>query len=134
MEVVEPTATDRFFSTRTHDPDCPMRDVLDRVGDQWSLLVIAGLEEGTLRFGQLQRRIGDISPRVLTHTLRHLEQDGLVARQVFPTSPPRVDYSLTALGRSLHDTMQVLVHWATTNHQQIREARLRYANPSAEAV
>jgi len=132
MEVVEPTATDRFFSTRTHDPDCPMRDVLDRVGDQWSLLVIAGLEEGTLRFGQLQRRIGDISPRVLTHTLRHLEQDGLVARKVFPTSPPRVDYSLTGLGHSLHDTMQGLVQWANTNHQQIREARLRYAATAAE--
>jgi len=134
MQALEITAADRFFATRSDFDQCPMRDVLDRIGDQWSMLVILCLEEGTLRFGQLQRRIGDISPRVLTHTLRHLEQDGLVARQVFPTSPPRVDYSLTALGRSLHDTMQVLVHWATTNHQQIREARLRYANPSAEAV
>ena len=134
MEVLEPTATDHFFAARTHDPNCPMRDVLDRVGDQWSLLVIASLEEGTLRFGQLQRRIGDISPRVLTHTLRHLEQDGLVARKVFPTSPPRVDYSLTDLGRSLHATMQGLVHWATSNHQQIREARQRYADATAEAI
>jgi len=134
MQALEITAADRFFATRSDFDQCPMRDVLDRIGDQWSMLVILCLEEGTLRFGQLQRRIGDISPRVLTHTLRHLEQDGLVARQVFPTSPPRVDYSLTALGHSLHDTMQVLVHWATTNHQQIREARLRYANPSAEAV
>ncbi len=134
MQAVETTAIDRFFATRLDADKCPMRDVLDRVGDQWSLLVILCLEEGTLRFGQLQRRIGDISPRVLTHTLRHLEQDGLVARKVFPTSPPRVDYSLTGLGHSLHDTMLGLVQWAETNHQQIREARLRYAATTAEAV
>jgi len=132
MEVLETSATDRFFATRADRDDCPMRDVLNRVGDQWSLLVILCLEEGTLRFGQLQRRIGDISPRVLTHTLRHLEQDGLIDRKVFPTSPPRVDYSLTDLGRSLHDTMQGLFHWAAANHQQIREARLRYAASAAE--
>ena len=132
MQALEITAADRFFATRADADQCPMRDVLDRIGDQWSMLVILCLEEGTLRFGQLQRRIGDISPRVLTHTLRHLEQDGLVSRKVFPTSPPRVDYSLSDLGRSLHDTMQVLVDWAATNHQQIREARLRYAAAAAE--
>lgn len=107
--------------------DCPMRDVLDRVGDQWSLLVLFYLTERTHRFGELKSAIGDISPRVLTHTLRHLEQDGMVRRKVFATVPPRVEYTLTPLGRSLTRVMRGLVRWAERHHARIRLAREVYA-------
>jgi DNA-binding HxlR family transcriptional regulator len=78
--------------------NCPIRDVLDRLGDRWTVLVLHELSAGTLRFSEIRKRIADISPRMLAQTLRHLEQDGLVSREVFPTVPPRVDYALTSLG------------------------------------
>ena len=111
--------------------DCPMRDVLDRVGDQWSLLVLFYLTERTHRFGELKAAIGDISPRVLTHTLRHLEQDGMVRRKVYPTVPPKVEYTLTPLGRSLTNVMRGLVRWAERHHARIRLAREVYAERAA---
>ena len=81
--------------------NCPVRDVLDRLGDTWSVLVILILADGPRRFNALKRSIGDISQRMLTVTLRTLERDGLIARTVLPTSPPGVEYALTPLGRSL---------------------------------
>lgn len=111
--------------------DCPMRDVLDRVGDQWSLLVLFFLTQKTHRFGELKSAIGDISPRVLTHTLRHLEQDGMVRRKVYPTVPPKVEYRLTPLGRSLTTVMRGVVRWAERNHARIRVAREEYAERAA---
>ncbi len=113
---------------------CPMRDVLDRVGDQWSLLVLFHLREHMCRFGELKAEIGDISPRVLTLTVRRLEQDGLVSRKVYPTVPPKVEYTLTPLGRSLTTTMQGLVEWAERNHSRIRTARNRYAQRAKAAA
>src|SRR3954453_11484822 len=88
---------------------CPVRDVLDRVSDRWSVLVLLALSAGTLRFTALKREIGDISQRMLAQTLRRLEQDGLVERTVYPTIPPRVDYALTPLGRSLLVQIEALV-------------------------
>ena len=108
-----------------------MRDVLDRVGDQWSLLVLFYLAERTHRFGELKTANGDISPRVLTHTLRHLEQDGMVRRKVYPTVPPKVEYTLTPLGRSLTRVMRGLVRWAERHHARIRLAREVYAGRAA---
>ena len=106
---------------------CPVRDVLDRVGDQWSFLVVCSLVGGTRRFGELKKGIGDISPRVLTQTLRNLEQDGLVTRKMFATIPPRVDYTITELGRSLVAAMQPLIDWAAQHRVPIQRARQKQA-------
>lgn len=109
------------------DEMCPIRDVLDRIGDQWSFLVLDSLAEEVLRFSELNRRIGDISKQMLSQTLKRLEQDGLVARTLFPEVPPRVEYQLTPLGRSFLKPMRNLVAWADKNHQAIRIARCDYA-------
>ncbi len=105
---------------------CPVRDVLDHVGDKWSTLMMIALAEAPLRFSALQRAVPDISKRMLTHTLRSLERDGLILRQVFPTKPPSVEYSLTPLGRSLLDPIELLIDWAERSHAAIRMARARF--------
>jgi DNA-binding HxlR family transcriptional regulator len=102
---------------------CPIRSVLDRIGDKWSVLIIMTLAEAKRRFGELRREIPDISQRMLTQTLRDLQRDGLVSRHVFPTNPPSVEYRLTALGQSLLAPMAGLVRWSDTNHAAIRKAR-----------
>ena len=106
---------------------CPIRDVLDRIGDRWSVLVLKELEDGTCRFTVLKRAIPDISQRMLAQTLRHLEADGLVSRTVYPTIPPRVGYALTDLGRSLLVPLDGLVAWAETHHTTIKQARAQAA-------
>lgn len=106
--------------------DCEVRQILDRVADKWSLLVIALLDRRTLRFTELRRQIDGISQRMLTVTLRHLERDGLVHRTVHPVVPPRVDYELTALGVSLHETIQALVTWTEAHQSEIAAARSAY--------
>jgi DNA-binding HxlR family transcriptional regulator len=112
---------------KTSEAACPIRDVLDRIGDQWSFLVLDSLAEEVLRFSELSRRIGDISKQMLSQTLKRLEQDGLVARTLYPEVPPRVEYRLTPLGRSFLKPMRNLVAWADKNHQAIRAARRDYA-------
>ncbi|MBB3570218.1 helix-turn-helix domain-containing protein [Rhizobium sp. BK491] len=110
-----------------HLDDCRMvREILDRIGDKWSLYVIAILKDGPLRFNELRRRIDGISQRMLTLTLRGLERDGLVTRTLFPTIPPRVDYELTKSGRELLGPVMALVGWATANQDVIQEARAQY--------
>lgn len=106
------------------DPSrCPVRDVLDRVGQKWTLLILAALEAGPRRFSALQRAVGDISKRMLTQTLRDLQRDGLISRQVFPTKPPSVEYALTPLGRSALEPIGAMMHWADAHHDAIRAAR-----------
>ncbi|MFI6514587.1 winged helix-turn-helix transcriptional regulator [Spirillospora sp. NPDC050679] len=105
---------------------CEVRQILDRVADKWSLLVIALLEERSLRFTELKRLIDGISQRMLTRTLRHLERDGLVERTVHPVVPPRVDYALTPLGASLHATIKALVTWTEDHQMEIAAARAEY--------
>lgn len=106
---------------------CPLREVLDRIGDKWSVLVIQALGEGRKRFGDLQRGVdGGISQRMLTRTLRGLERDGLVRRTVHPEVPPRVEYELTSLGRTLTGPVGVLAEWATEHRPLIRANRRRY--------
>lgn len=105
---------------------CPVRDVLDRLGDAWSFLIVLRLAEGPLRFNELRRRVDGVSQRMLTVTLRSLERDGLVGRTVFPTTPPRVEYRLTPLGQSLVEPMLALTRWAAANHDGVRAARRRY--------
>lgn len=105
---------------------CPIRDVLARLGDKWSLLVLSALNaNGTMRFSDISRSIGDISQRMLAVTLRSLEADGLIARRVYPEVPPRVEYWLTEAGRSLMPHLDALVAWALEHMEGIIETRTR---------
>ena len=110
---------------------CPVRDVLDRVGDQWSVLVLFSLVDQVMRFGELKKHIGDVSARVLTQTLRNLAQDGLVTRKMFATIPPRVEYTITALGSSLAESMKPVILWAMENQAHIQQSRREAAKVSA---
>jgi DNA-binding HxlR family transcriptional regulator len=112
--------------TDADDTCCTVRDVLGRVGDKWSALTIAMLGTGTKRFSQLRRDIDGISQRMLTVTLRNLERDGLVSRQIYPEVPPRVEYTLTDLGTSLHESILGLVQWSENHTTEIQQARTRY--------
>ena len=105
---------------------CPLREVLDRVGDKWSVLVVLELKEGRQRFNQLKRRIEGISQRMLTETLRQLERDGLVYRTVFAGQPLRVEYRLTDLGRTLLEPITALAAWAEQSRPKITAARRLY--------
>jgi DNA-binding HxlR family transcriptional regulator len=105
---------------------CELRDLLDRLADKWSLLVVELLGGGTRRFTELRREIDGISQRMLTLTLRHLERDGLVGRTVHPVVPPRVDYELTPLGATLLETIQPLVSWTRAHRGAIAAARSEY--------
>jgi len=111
--------------------DCRVREVLDRVGDKWSLYVIETLGGGTRRFSDLRRMIDGISQRMLTVTLRGLERDGLVTRTVHPTVPPRVEYALTPMGRTLLDTVCTLLRWAQDHLAEIDAARAAYDGRAA---
>jgi DNA-binding HxlR family transcriptional regulator len=99
------------------------REVLDRVGDKWTLFIVGALRHGPRRFSELKRSIGSVSQRMLTLTLRGLERDGLVTRTVFPTIPPRVDYELTELGVTLLAPVAALISWAERSMPRIEEAR-----------
>ena len=108
------------------DGTCPVRSILDRVGDRWTALVISNLAGGPLRFTELKRRVKGISQRILTQTLRGLERDGMVMRTMYPTIPPKVEYALQPLGESLLEPVQALVRWSVTHRIEIGEARVSY--------
>lgn len=111
----------KYFEPNGH---CPVRDVLARLGDKWSVLVLTTLKiNGKLRFSDIQRTIGDISQRMLTVTLRSMEADGIVSRKVYAEVPPRVEYELTELGESLFPHLQALVDWAKDNMDAIMDVR-----------
>ena len=113
--------------SKPNENDCQAtREILDRVGDKWSLYIVATLHSGSRRFNELRREIDGISQRMLTLTLRGLERDGLITRTVFPTIPPRVDYELTELGGTLFEPVMALVAWAEQNKSAIAEARRRF--------
>ena len=115
--------------------NCPVRQVLDRVGDKWSTLVIILLgEKGTLRFNELSQAIGDISQKMLTVTLRNLEADGLLTRKMYQEIPPRVEYTLTPLGESLLPLITGLMVWADKHIGTIKKNRNRYAERAAVRV
>ena len=112
--------------------DCrAVSEVLQRIGDKWSLLVVRRLGDGPLRFNELRAAVGGISQKMLTTTLRTLERDGFVTRTVFPTIPPRVDYELTELGRELEVPVKGLAEWAIANMARISEARRRFDTSTA---
>lgn len=110
-----------------------IRQVLDRVGDKWSMLIIAVLEDGLLRYTDLQRQIPGISQRMLTHTLRQLQEDGLVTRTAYAEVPPRVEYALAPLGRGLHEIVMQLIGWTSDHHDEIRANRSRASTSSSRS-
>ncbi len=107
---------------------CPYRDVVDRIGDKWSVLVLVILEQNPTRFNALKRTIGDISQKVLTKTLRDLEADGYITRLVYDESPPKVEYQLSDMGWEVLVPLRQLVEWAEENHKAIRHNRAAYEN------
>ncbi|GAB3851817.1 helix-turn-helix domain-containing protein [Micromonospora andamanensis] len=109
-----------------YDRNCGSRQVLDRIGDRWSVLVVLTLADGPRRYGELAGRIDGVSQKMLTQTVRALERDGLVTRSVHATVPPRVDYELTDLGRSLLTLLAGLEAWATDHLAEVEAARARY--------
>ncbi|HEY1014588.1 MAG TPA: helix-turn-helix domain-containing protein [Herpetosiphonaceae bacterium] len=105
-----------------YDAMCPTRLVLDRIADKWNMLIVDHLALGTVRFGALQRAICGVSPKVLTHSLRELERDGIVARRVYASVPPKVEYSLTPLGQTLIPLVAAIRDWAEGNIGQVLAA------------
>lgn len=122
----------RGVSANVYNEPCPSRQVLDRIADKWSMLVTGALSQQTQRFGGLRREVPGISAKMLTATLRGLEQDGLVHRRQYPTIPPKVEYSLTPLGHSLEHVHGLVRQWAEANVEAIETARLRYADREPE--
>lgn len=113
--------------TQTWDMgNCPVRDVLDRIAGKWSTLLLEALAHRPYRFGELRRLVPDISQRMLTQTLRDLQRDGYIDRQVFPTKPPSVEYRMTELGRSLFEPLSKVLQWAEENHPAVKAARAKY--------
>jgi DNA-binding HxlR family transcriptional regulator len=119
-----------------HVPDScvAIREVLNRVGDKWSVLIVGLLADGPKRFSELRRAIEGISQRMLTLTLKGLERDGLVTRTVYPTIPLRVEYGLTELGRTLRKPIQSLAKWAQENREGVQRARNQYDAKSSAVV
>ena len=125
--VCEPSQTADEPSRSTSEPSaCRAREVLQRVGDKWSVFVIDLLGQGTMRFSELHRSIDGITARMLTVTLRGLERDGIVTRTIHPVIPPRVDYALTPMGQTLLDTIGRLVTWTDSHLPEIETARAAY--------
>ncbi len=112
--------------------NCPVRDVMDQIGDKWSSLLLMALGARPHRFGELKRAVPDISQRMLTQTLRDLQRDGLISRHVFATVPPSVEYRLTPLGESLLVPLLGLMQWANDHHDRIRAARKAFDEASIE--
>lgn len=107
-------------------PGCPTRHILDRIGDKWTVLVVGVISDETLRFSEVRRRVAGISQKMLTHTLREMERDGLVVRTVYPEVPVRVEYALTEAGQSLRAPLKALEEWSITHLGQILLARSEY--------
>lgn len=119
----------RSVSIALWDPyqrDCPTRQMLDRIGDRWTVLVIGSLVDGPLRFGQIARRVDGVSQKMLTQTLRALERDGLLTRTLFAEVPPHTEYELTPLGQSLRVPLAALEAWAAEYMEAVLEARSAY--------
>jgi DNA-binding HxlR family transcriptional regulator len=115
-----------------YDPLCPTRQVLDRIGDKWTVLVIGALSDGPLRFTQLRLAVGGVAAKVLTQTLRALERDGLITRRVYAQVPPRVDYELTELGRTLREPIDAVRNWAEVHMRSVVGARDEYDEGHAD--
>lgn len=118
-------------TSNVYASDCPTRQVLDRIGDKWTALIIGLLEQKTMRFSELSQNIGGISQKMLTQTLRSLERDGLVKRTVYAEVPPRVEYNLTPLGETLTIPLAAIRQWAETHIEVVTEAQAEYDNTAS---
>jgi len=116
------------------NPRCPSRLVLDRIADKWTALIIQVLASGTRRYAELQREIGGISQKMLTQTLRSLERDGLVQRKVYPEVPPKVEYALSKLGRTLIEPLQAICRWSEKHLSELEANRERAKTKAASAA
>ena len=115
--------TDTPLHWNVYDDRCPTRLALDRIADKWTVLIVGRLATDTRRFGELRREIAGVSPKVLTQKLRELERDGLVARRIYASVPPKVEYSLTPLGRTLVGLLDAIRVWAETHIETVLEAQ-----------
>nr|WP_246091852.1 helix-turn-helix domain-containing protein [Rhizobium smilacinae] len=106
--------------------NCPVRDVMNQIAGKWSTLILQALAEKPYRFGELRRLVPDISQRMLTQTLRDLQRDGYIGREVFPTKPPSVEYRMTELGYSLFEPLSKVLAWAENNHSSVKAARSKF--------
>ncbi|MFE2428388.1 winged helix-turn-helix transcriptional regulator [Streptomyces sp. NPDC059373] len=109
-----------------HEVACPIRDILDRVGNKWSVQIILAVIQRPIRFTELERGIPGISRRMLTLTLRHLERDGMLIRTVYPTVPPKVEYTATDIARELYEPLEAMAAWARRHRPTIDSARAAY--------
>lgn len=116
-----------------YDRNCPTRQLLDRIGDRWTVLIVGTLDRGPLRFGEIARRIDGISQKMLTQTLRGLERDGLVIRTLYPQVPPRVEYELSPAGRTLQEPLRALEAWAESHMSDVLESRELYDRSASGA-
>ncbi|MFQ6404569.1 winged helix-turn-helix transcriptional regulator [Methylophilus sp. 'Pure River'] len=121
-------------SWNAYQAECPTRLMLNRIADKWTVLVLGLLENETKRFSTLQREIGGISQKMLTQTLRGLERDGLVARKIYPSVPPKVEYTITPLGNTLVGLLAALRVWSEANIEQVLLAQSHYDQLSQEAL
>ena len=126
METVEICAPELF----PEDKEALVREILERVADKWTLLVIEALEEGEMRFSRLREKVGGVSQKMLTKTLRQLERDGLVTRRVHAVVPPRVDYRLTPLGESLGEALCGVWLWVEAHSEEVQRSRCAYDRES----
>jgi len=118
-----------------YNQNCPTRIVLDRIADKWTVLIVGALKDKTKRFGELRREIGGVSQKMLTQTLRGLERDGIVVRKVYATVPPKVEYTLTELGRTLVGILDAIGEWSEKHIEDVLKARIEYdARPTSEAA
>lgn len=115
-----------------YEAACPTRLVLNRITDKWTVLVVHALAQGTKRFSTLQREIGGVSQKMLTQTLRGLERDGLVTRTIYPTVPPKVEYTLTPLGHTLVGLVDAISVWSETHIEAVLQAQKKYDHQLAD--
>jgi Predicted transcriptional regulators len=126
MKELEKEKSEKKFDS---PESCPVRLVVDRIGRKWSILILLLLNEnGVMRFNAIEKAIGDISQRMLSKTLRMLEEDGFVAREIFPTVPPKVEYRLTAIGSDLVPHLEGLTSWALNNLDTVLKNRAQFAD------
>lgn len=123
-----------MFECDVFDAHCPTRQVLDRIADRWTALIVGRLATGTQRFSELKRDVGGVSPKMLSQTLRGLERDGLVERTVHPVTPPRVEYRLTPLGTTLIGPLASVRRWAEQHIDEVHVAQATYAKRDEDPV